>query len=132
MSNNYYFRFNKKEEFMHTLYFLLKESTRELFLKEIEDIVKKDIHIGKSYDNRLASVMQKNKYFASVKEIIKFYEKHKDILDIIDEYESKLTFDQLVEELFSNKNLSPFDGFFDDNSCYQDSDGYYFYSREFF
>lgn len=99
------------------------------------------LHIGKrSCGNK--PTFYKNIYWSSVEEIIDFYDKNKEKVSIIDEYDTELSLDELKDNLINwnkdNKNAkTPFDrdnsGFSEDwlKHYYKDKEGYIFTDYDF-
>lgn len=139
MSTNYYFKW-KNYNLERTLneiknYLkLCRLSSSEIFdiLDNYEYELKNlnMIHIGKRGYGMKPS-FEKTKYYSSVKEIIQFYEDNKDDIEIINEYNEKLTIEKLRRELIdidgeervANKHIYTKD--------YLDEDGYYFIEGDF-
>lgn len=99
MGTNYYFKVKPNQFIEDTLdrlelFYFIDES----IISSIRDGFR--IHIGKRSGGWLP-LFQKNKYYDSMDKLEKFYEIHKNDLDIQDEYGEKLTWDELKEALFN-------------------------------
>lgn len=99
------------------------------------------LHIGKS-SSGWKPTFHKNNYWSSVEEIIDFYEKNKEKVSIVDEYDKELSIEELEDNLINwNKDnkeaLTPFNkeksGFNDYwlKDYYLDKDGYVFTESNF-
>ncbi|MFC0903779.1 hypothetical protein ACFHWD_03625 [Clostridium sp. MT-14] len=131
MGDNYYFKLkNVKGQVQCS--FASKE-LQELLQKQIDDIINNvsKIHIGKASAGWKA-LFQKTDFYASINEIKNFYNKNKDSLDIVNEYDDKLTLDELENELFNwSKDKSKLQSHLDDKDCYRDENGYEFCKLNF-
>ena len=93
MGTNYYFK-------IKDIYF--KNDIRDKYLKEWNIVHYKPLlHIGKRSAGWKPLFECHNELFTSVKEIKKYYDNNKEFLDIINEYNEYLTWEQLEEELIN-------------------------------
>lgn len=132
MSTNYYFKVkdiidivpkDKNSELKESLIAELKEMSKYLT----------SIHIGKRRAG-WEPIFKKTKYFSSVREIINFYEKNKDDIIIVNEYDEVLTFKELDKQLLKwnidNENARKYEEYHA-FSFNRDEDGYYFSKEDF-
>lgn len=128
MGTNYYFTLKKQkhQELYQMLNILLNKNLQSILLTEVNSLLNKEIHIGKT-SLSFRPLFQKTDYFKSIKELKAFYEKNKNDLDIINEYNTALTW-QEFEELVISKQDGRFN---EDYGYYFDEDGYWFYTKEF-
>ena len=146
MSTNYYM----KPQIMQEIKVNLEKKNNGIMLDFEENILKNMIkyldnennwlHIGKCSCG-WKPTFHKTNYWSSVEEIIDFYEKNKESVSIVDEYDVELSIEELKENLIDwnkdNKNaLTPFDKEFSFNedwlkSYYKDKDGYIFTTDDF-
>lgn len=87
-----------------------------------------DIHIGKRSAG-WKPIFQASNFYSSVDEIVEFYIKYKNILTIVNEYEEKLTLQELEEELFNWESCRNWRSH--DYNIYLDNRGYEFSGVEF-
>ena len=141
MSTNYYMKPKIIQEIQIDLKNKKNNSKldfEENTLMEIMNYLDNDshlLHIGKRSCGRKPT-FHKTNYWSSVEEIIDFYEKNKESVSIVDEYDTELSIEELKENLIDwnkdNKNaLTPFDeesGFNEYwlKNYYKDKDGYVF------
>lgn len=146
MSTNYYMKSKIIQEIQSDL-----ENKRNNSALDFEDDILKNIinylnnddhllHIGKRSCSRKPT-FHKNNYWSSVEEIISFYEKNKESVSIVDEYNEELSIEELKKNLIDwNKNnenaLTPFDEEYGLNeywlkNYYKDKDGYVFTTDNF-
>lgn len=129
MSTNFYFKIKMDVK--------LETNVAKEIKKNIEDKVKElieelsEIHIGKRY-SFWNSLFQKTDYYSSVKEIKEFYEKNKENLIVVDEYNREYAFEDLEEELFTWNRENSKSHLENDSNCYYlDEEGYEFLRNEF-
>lgn len=141
MSTNYYIKPKIIQEIQRDLENKKSNTTidfEESVINNILNYLDSDsnwLHIGKRSGGSKPT-FHKNNYWSSVEEIIDFYEKHKESVSIVDEYDTELSIEELKENLIdwnkrNNKALTPFDdssGFNDywRKNYYKDKDGYIF------
>ena len=118
MSTNYYFRDEKARYTLNNLNILfLDEEIKEQLLNKTEKL-----HIGQ-YAGGWAALLKKNdKYYTNVDEMKHFYEKNKDRLIIIDEYNSELTWRKLEIEFINQKGKSRGDMVDKDGYCWSEGE----------
>lgn len=144
MSTNYYMKPKLIDEVLNLLKsksltslveFDLNEEVANQLILELDEKDTYWLHIGKRSGGRKPTFYQ-SKYWSSVEDIIDFYNKNKDKVSIVDEYGTKLTIEELKENLiYWNKDnpeaLTPFDsdsgvGAYWIKNYYKDKDGYIF------
>ena len=113
MGTNYYFvlKRNKKAELE------AKISPIERIFIPIEE---NPLHIGKSSCGWTFS-FQKTQYYSSYKEILEFYEKNKENIKIIDEYNKTIPIDEFME-LVEYKKEEPNNHYYYMHEEYPDDD----------
>lgn len=146
MSTNYYMKPKIIDEIKTDLANKKNSNTLEFeenILNEVINGLDSDVywlHIGKRSGGRKPT-FHKTNYWSSVEEIIDYYDKNKEKVSIVDEYDTELSIEELKENLIDwnkdNKNaLTPFDkesGFNDYwlKNYYKDKDGYIFTTDNF-
>ena len=139
MGTNFYFKVKTDIQINIPIDGEIKNSILEKLNYALQDVT--EIHIGKRSGGWLP-LFQKTNYYSSVKEIKEFYEKNKEHLIIIDEYDMEYSLDELDEEIFSWNKGNPdakthldLNDFRNDSnygpSYYTDSEGYEFTATEF-
>ena len=132
MGTNYYFRvkgFNINDNLTYKMDRKLYSSIADKLSDCLNEVC--EIHIGKRSCGWKPS-FQKTEHYSTVQEIRNFYNDNIECLEIFNEYDESLTFEQLEEELINwNKDVKNVrsHGCFDGN--YSDSEGYEFSEYEF-
>lgn len=147
MSTNYYFRnkeeYQKQEEanktnlakiekIMNQIRTIVSDedeiSSIQMKLESASYVGYELIHIGKRSGGWKPSFERQEGLYASVKEMKDFYEKNKDVYEIVNEYAVVLSWEELKEELIDwngeKENLIGRD-------TYKDQDGYIWHRYEF-
>lgn len=135
MGTNYYFKVKNASEIVKQI-----SAISSLISNDTLDRIKAElsyIHIGKS-SGGWKPLFQTTNYYKNIEELKMFYANNKDNLQIIDEYETEITYDELSQYLIewqptgkSHVHEANIKGWNKDERYYKDEYGYEWLKSDF-